>query len=73
LGRQDNLIKQKEKPYMIKTIVMSIAALCVIPMMAQATPTVESVPEPSTIFAGAALLVPFGISAVRAMRKNRRK
>jgi hypothetical protein len=57
---------------MIKTIVMSIDALCVIPMMAQDNP-VTSVPEPSTIFAGAALLVPFGISAVRAMRKNRRK
>jgi hypothetical protein len=41
-------------------------------MMAQAVPT-STVPEPSTIFAGAALLVPIGISAMRAMRKNRRK
>ena len=57
---------------MIKTILLGIATLCVLPMMAQATP-VGSVPEPSTIFAGAALLVPVGISAVRAMRKNRRK
>ena len=58
---------------MIKTIVIAISALCVMPMMAQAYQQTAPVPEPSTIFAGAALLVPFGISAVRAMRKNRRK
>jgi hypothetical protein len=34
---------------------------------------ITPVPESSTIFASAALLVPFGFSAVRAMRKNRRK
>jgi hypothetical protein len=59
---------------MIKNIVIAIATLCVVPMMAQAhADDVTAVPEPSTIFAGAALLVPVGISAVRAMRKNRRK
>jgi len=57
---------------MIKTIAIAISTMCVVPMIAQATP-VSSVPEPSTIFAGAALLVPIGISAVRAMLKNRRK
>lgn len=56
---------------MIKIIAISMTALCVIPMMAQAA--VTSVPEPSTIFAGAALLVPFGIGAVRAIIKNRQK
>ena len=57
---------------MIKTITIAVSTLCVLPMMAQAR-EIAPVPEPSTIFAGAALLVPIGISAVRAMRKNRRK
>jgi hypothetical protein len=33
--------------------------------------TVTAVPEPSTIIAGALLLVPFGASVVRNMRKNK--
>ena len=57
---------------MRKVIAMSMLALCVVPMMAQAVPT-SSVPEPSTVFAGAALLVPFGIGAARSLWKNRRK
>ncbi len=32
---------------------------------------VSAVPEPSTIIAGALLLVPFGVSAIRYSRKNR--
>lgn len=32
---------------------------------------VSSVPEPSTVFAGALLLIPFGISAVRVLRKHK--
>jgi hypothetical protein len=32
----------------------------------------SSVPEPSTVFAGALMLLPLGVSAVRIMRKNRR-
>ena len=58
---------------MKKVIVISMLALCVLPMVAEAVPQFAPVPEPSTIFAGAALLVPFGISAARAMWKNRRR
>jgi hypothetical protein len=32
---------------------------------------VSGVPEPTTIIAGALLLLPFGASAVRILRKNR--
>jgi hypothetical protein len=50
-----------------------MSALCVISMIAQARDRAFiSVPEPSTIIAGVALLVPFGISTVRVMLKNRR-
>jgi hypothetical protein len=34
-------------------------------------PTPPSVPEPTTVFAGAMLLLPFGIGAIRALRKDR--
>ncbi len=34
-------------------------------------PTTSSVPEPSTIVAGALLLLPFGVSTLRILRKNR--
>jgi hypothetical protein len=30
-----------------------------------------AVPEPSTVFAGALLLLPFGISSVRILRKHK--
>ena len=33
--------------------------------------TVNPVPEPSTIFAGALLLMPFGLSTLRSLRRNR--
>jgi len=35
------------------------------------TPNISSVPEPSTIVAGALLLLPFGVSTVRILRKNK--
>ena len=35
------------------------------------TPNVSSVPEPSTVVAGALLLLPFGISTVRILRKSK--
>jgi hypothetical protein len=56
---------------MIKTIAITTLALCVMPLIAQASyAEIAPVPEPSTIFAGALLLVPFGISAVRALRRK---
>jgi hypothetical protein len=33
--------------------------------------SISSVPEPSTVIAGALLLLPFGVSSIRALRKNR--
>lgn len=33
--------------------------------------TIEAVPEPSTVIAGACMLLPFGVSALRKLRKNR--
>lgn len=54
---------------------ITMAALCVLPMAALASPVFTgptSVPEPSTILAGAACLVPLGLGIVRAIRKNRR-
>ena len=58
---------------MNKTITITITAViaCAFPMLANATP-VAAVPEPSTIVAGGILLVPFAISAVRILRKNRK-
>lgn len=35
------------------------------------TPQIASVPEPSTVIAGALLLLPLGVSAVRILRKGR--
>ena len=59
------------KKMYITMAVMAVASL--LPMIAQATPLPpESVPEPSTVFAGAMLLAPFGVMAVRALRKNRK-
>ena len=34
-------------------------------------PTLGPVPEPSTIVAGALMLLPFGIGAIRSLRKDR--
>ncbi len=34
-------------------------------------PTVTSVPEPSTIVAGALLLLPFGVSTMRILRRHK--
>jgi len=58
---------------MNKTITITITAViaCVFPMLANAS-TVAAVPEPSTIVAGGILLVPFALSAVRILRKNRK-
>jgi len=70
LGQPKKTTNKGDK--MKNVIAVSMLALCVAPMVAQATP-VSSVPEPSTIFAGAALLVPFGIGAARSLWKNRRK
>lgn len=62
------------------TLMMAlVATACALPMIASAnfgapapTPPVSSVPEPSTIIAGALLLVPLTAGAVRAMRKPRK-
>ncbi len=48
------------------------AAICALPVIVHATPGPPTVPEPSTVFAGALLLVPFGIGAARAIRKLRK-
>jgi hypothetical protein len=40
-------------------------------VLAAQPPTPPSVPEPTTVFAGAMLLLPFGIGAIRALRKDR--
>jgi hypothetical protein len=57
---------------MKKTTVIVTAALCVLAFAnAQAIDiSYAACPEPSTIFAGALLLVPFGVSAVRALRRK---
>jgi hypothetical protein len=58
---------------MSKNILITItAALCALPVMAQALPPPTPVPEPSTIFAGAVLLAPLAIGAARALWKNRK-
>jgi hypothetical protein len=41
------------------------------PTKPKPTPNITAVPEPSTIVAGALLLLPFGISTVRILRKNK--
>jgi hypothetical protein len=37
----------------------------------QPAPKITSVPEPSTIVAGALLLLPFGVSTVRILRRHK--
>jgi hypothetical protein len=50
-----------------------IGALPLITLASPGPPTPPTdLPEPSTIFAGALLLVPIGVGAVRALRKLRR-
>ena len=58
----------------ISMIAVMMAAGCMLPMMAQAGVggLGSPVPEPSTIVAGAACLIPIGVGLVRAMRKNRK-
>lgn len=52
------------------------SAICLLPVISQAGPPPPlmpsvSVPEPGTILAGALMLVPLGVGAVRALRKSR--
>ena len=59
--------------------IIRAAAVIAIVFLAQAAladgwkPTPAPVPEPSTWVAGALLLVPMGVTALRAMRKNKNK
>jgi hypothetical protein len=52
--------------------VITTATLCALPLVAQAGGGPPPVPEPSTVIAGAACLVPLAVGVVRAMRKPRK-
>ena len=54
--------------------IITVAATVVIVLLGQAAYAQSQpapVPEPSTWLAGALLLVPLGVSALRSMRKNK--
>lgn len=57
------------------TLIMTMAVLFSLPAISHALPVpqIPVVPEPSTFYAGAALLVPLGIAAVTAARRRSRK
>lgn len=50
---------------------LAVATLFMLPLIAQATPPPPVVPEPSTIVAGALLLVPLGAGIARAWRNRK--
>ena len=53
-------------------LIITLAGVCLIPMVASADiGPPNSVPEPSTIVAGALVLVPLGVGLARAFRKPR--
>ena len=57
---------------LVAAAICSLSAICVAePPPPPPSPQIPAVPEPGTILAGAMLLVPLGIGAVRALRKPR--
>jgi len=58
----------------INMAALTVAAICLSPMvvLADTNPLFPSVPEPGTIMAGAACLVPIAVGVVRGLRKNRK-
>ena len=55
-----------------KYLTWAIVAVCATPMLAFAGPPTPSVPEPTTVIAGAACLVPLAVGVLRAMRNTRK-
>lgn len=70
--KNNKITRMKMKKINMATL--TVAAICLSPMIALAEgggiPT--PVPEPATILAGAACLIPIGVGIVRSIRKNRR-
>jgi hypothetical protein len=56
---------------LVAAAICSLSAICVAEPPPPPSPQIPAVPEPGTILAGAMLLVPLGIGAVRALRKPR--
>jgi hypothetical protein len=52
--------------------VLVFFAICAMPMLALGEPDTPIVPEPSTMIAGAACLIPLAVGVVRALGKSRK-
>jgi hypothetical protein len=68
--KSDEIMKTKNYPMLAALSVLSVLPLTAFAGQGPGGP--PSVPEPSTILAGVAMLIPLGAAAVHALRKPRK-